>query len=828
MLRLIAAALLVVGSGCVCSVPVPVVPGDCVADMDCPSAEFYFCETITSRCEPSCRADVDCNDRPEAFIIPACEQPQGCHCDHGRCAVALCSADVECGTQACRNGVCVDAPSSGEVARCALTPDFKVLRQGERARFHVAAWNTNDEPVVIPAGPSWTGLDTTPLGNDVELIAPKQENPTPSVIIRASFGAVSCEARAIVLPREVAGQVAISIVDERTGRPLAGAKLVLSAADGTIIQQGGADFLESDAAGFVRLTHSGAAFSVSAFHLDYAYLTVANLDPMTSRLAIAVRRNPIDTYGGFAGTFDDVPINSNLHFGRTGFSMGGELAHEDLSEPPGPIVPIDLLVGTIQRRALPVPAGSFIRLGDQAIKAQVAAHGRNGTCGDEQLSSAGACGEGSVWAITANLTVGDLNSTWEEIVDSDQFSLLRRIGNYRKFSSSLVRDVRFGLRPTPLAPGGTPDFSDQSHFTPLTQQFAQLPLAFEFVTKLPGVPRYRGSFVERAFLVGGALVPGRGFVPLGLGTGENSQIIDSQVEGRDDLFSGQVAVRMAPTHHGLEGAPYLLVSQLSSTSALTDARAGKALSALITRFPDNRLQFDSTGTRALVDLSVQAFLPMPEGGQFDFVTRRFTLPAQPAEVSVLRVSFTDPLTTQWEVLVDPRSPAFTLPTVPGTLRDRVLANGSRARMSVQSLRVSSSTGFSAYLGTYGTSSDISASLNAFSFVDVRPATITFKWPDLATTTLTRGTRLVLFVEGFAVGQGSGHDGVVALTFPGASGCPAALLRTEARNAGSGILEYDLPQTCTGTNITILAELVGTDGATALVPPIARTITVSIP
>jgi hypothetical protein len=180
-------------------------------------------------------------------------------------------------------------------------------------------------------------------------------------------------------------------------------------------------------------------------------------------------------------------------------------------------------------------------------------------------------------------------------------------------------------------------------------------------------------------------------------------------------------------------------------------------------------------------------------------------------VSVLRVSFNDGFPTSWDVLVDPASPGFTLPPVPGTLRDRLFSNGERSRWSVQAQRLEGVDTFTKYLQA------TEPVLTGFFWEELRAVRLILESP----AAISPGSNVTLDVEGFVLGTGPADDGVIALSFAGGTNCPSELVRYPT----SG--QYRLPPACVGRAVTIRAELMERDGTTPLSPPVAWTITVAI-
>ncbi|MFZ5439149.1 MAG: hypothetical protein ACOZQL_04030 [Myxococcota bacterium] len=839
---------------------------ECVDDSDCPDPTYFFCNTVTFKCEPSCRTAAQCNNRPQQYALDFCGGSLGCQCDEGKCVGSLCSSDSDCGSQVCRNGACVAPPAASTVAKCAISPDFQVFPAGGKAKFFVSAWDANNNPVVIKDGATWTAVGNavtgSGTGNSAEFTAGTAAVTTATASIQAAFGSVNCQAKAIVLAAPAANQLAVSVIDELSGRPVTGAKVVLSQTNGTIIQQMGADSVDTDAAGSatLALTGSPASVTVSVFHADFSYVTVANYATAGSRfLSFALRRNALDTYGGYKGGFSNVPATSNVHAALAGMSLAGSITNLNLTQLLGPSVPTDVVIGSaINQMDVPIPAGAFLGFGDQKIKDSIAGQGVNGVCvdsmgnADEAKIVAGTCGTRTAWALAGDVPLGDLpiDAVAGGLDNINIGQLLARIVPiFKKFNSSIVRDVQFTLKPTPGASMGNPDYTDQSHYTTAQHDFTQIPLAFSFVTKMPELPKFKGTYVDGVAIIGGANMPGRGVVPLGIGVGVNvATPIDGQIDKLDPLAAGQIGVRMAPTHHGLEGAHYGLLMAAISAKALSDASAGIGASALFPRLPGNKLTFDPTGATP-IDVSSQTFPAFPEGAKFNFTStasgalgaRSFALAAVTG-VNVLRVSFSDNLETRWDVIVDPSSPGFSLPTVPGALRDRLFDNGNamtgnRSSYVVQAFRMvkdplttgSPAITFNTYVEANDTNADRTTDfLTAFSFLNYAPPSIGFKTPSANPATIAAGSKLVLEVKSFVVGTAGTDDGVVKLSFTGGSGgCVDAVINAETPMKGSGEVEYTLPTACTGMGVSIKAELLKTDGATPIAPAVSKTITATI-
>lgn len=836
----------------------------CEEDSDCGDPSYFFCNTVTAECEPSCRTNAHCNMRPAGAELTQCAGALGCQCDDAKCVGTLCSSDSECGAaQVCRSGECVTPPAATTVAKCQITPDLVVMRTGSSAKFYASAWDAQNAPVVVKDGATWAAVGTAVTGSgsgdSATFTAGTTAVDMATTSVEATFGTTKCQAKVIVLATpSAADEIAVSVIDELSGRPVAGAQVMLSAGDGTPVLQGANPTLPTNAQGYAVLNGFAAGQSVTVFHTDFSYVTVANYAGTTRFLSFALRRNALDKHGGYKGEFTNVPATSNVHAALGGMSLAGSITNLNISQLLGPSIETDIAIGSaINEQDVPIPAGVSLGFGTQQIKPKFAGLGLNGTCldgtgaPDEANITAGTCGTRTAWALSGDVPLSDLPiSAVAGGLDNINIGelLASVLPIFKKFNSTISRDVQFSLRPF-TTPGEYGDILNDAAYTTQNLDFTQIPLAFSFVTNMPALPRYKGSYADGVAIIGGANVIGRGVVPLGIGVGVNlddtAGAIDDKIDAIDELAVGQIGVRMAPTHHGLEGSQYGLLAAAISAKALNDASAGIGASALFTRLPGNKLLFDPKGATP-IDLSGQVFPTFPEGAKFNFSStadgalagRSFSLTAQTG-VQVIRVSFADDLETRWDVLVSATAPAFTLPLPPAGTRDRLFADGNsvgtaRSEFVVQAFRMAKDASaatpapisFADYVElNENNAADTTNHLTAFSFLTYAPPDVKFTTP-AASGTVAKGSKLALEVSGFSIGTAAANDGVVRLTFTGGTNCPDAIVKTETM-AGNGKLEYTLPADCVGAAIVTRAELLKIDEATPIVPAVARTITLTI-
>lgn len=845
--------------------------GGCFEDVDCPDPRFFFCNTTTSQCEPSCKVRNDCTaDARGQYALAECAGGLGCQCDEGKCVAGLCGSDSDCGASAvCRNGACVTAPAASTVDRCVVLPDYAVLKAGTQQKFHVEAFAADGSPIVLKDGVTWSAAN----GGTIAATAGNVNSATftagnaaaaEAVGVTATIGSKSCTARTVTLDGTVgANEIAVVVTDELTGRGISGATVLASDATGAPI---GAT-ATTNASGYVKLTGiAGAEISVSVFSANYNYLTIANYDTTGSKfLSFVLRRHQNDKYGGQKGTFKNVPTTSNVHAAISGMSIAGSVTDLSLTQLLGNTVPTRVKIGNaIDQMDVPLPAGVYLGFSDQQIKTQVAAQGLAGVCsaakGGETAIANGTCGTRTGWALAGDVPLGDLPiDAFAGGTDNLDFGMIlpRVLPIFRRFNSSIVRDVEFSLKDTPkdavtMAPqfkdAGTEDFTVADHdFSPP----GAVPLAFNFVNRVPDLPKFRNTFIDGVVVLGGANVPGRGVVPLGLGVAVNDNG-DAKIDKVADLpADGLVQLRMAPTHHGTEGAEYGILALGVSFKSFQDSSAGVATSGIFAHPTENKLAFDPTGANPV---ALPGPFPLfPEGAKYNYAStasgglngRTFRIPGFTTTsnpTTLIRVTFTDAFEHRWVVLADPAKVAatgFTLPAVPGGAVDRTFSNGmstgTRSTLLVQTIRLSATPAVAtpptmAYkdlVEANNTNADrLTDFTTAFSFIDYARPTLSWKTPG-AGGTIMKGTNAVISVKNFKIGNmaANGDDGFVKITFTGGTGCTEASGQTETM-AGSGDVNVMIPSTCTGQMITATAKLVDVNGAD-LNPPVTAVQTITV-
>ena len=277
------------------------------------------------------------------------------------------------------------------------------------------------------------------------------------------------------------------------------------------------------------------------------------------------------------------------------------------------------------------------------------------------------------------------------------------------------------------------------------------------------------------------------------------------------------------------------------------------MSALFARVPGNKLVFDPKGATPM-DVSGQAFPAFVEGAKYNYTdtdrngiaARTVRLPAVPANVAIVRASFTDDLGRHWDVVADAASvtTGFRLPVPPAPLADRTFAMGlastGRAGLIMQGMRLAAdATAASPTALTFknlvefndANLDSVTHHLTAFSVVDYATPSVAITDPKAGTATVAKSYKFVVQVGHFGIGTTAEDDGVVRLSVKDSAGaaitgCDDMVLDTETTK-GNGTLEKTLPAACAGTGLKVTATLLDTGKVAPIEPQVSTQITLTI-
>ena len=813
----------------------------CAVDQDCVDPDLFICDTATSRCVAACRTEADCRgERRGIHALSVCDDAggRGCMCDMNRCLPAVCAADSDCDSdEACRDGACVAPPEPSLAASCEVTPAVVVGSPGLAVDFRVWVRDAAGRPWVPRDGMSWRALTPSVTGDGTGAVGRfvLAEPASEHVAVGVQVGGASCSARVTVLPPDVAeGGVRVLVVDSQTGWPVPLAVVAVSDDDGA---QTAAMVTNADGAAWVP---ARGEVGLTAYHSDFGYLTLAHHDASRFRdVRLALVRNPLDRFGGVRGEFPTVEgtltAGSLLRVGVAGLSVPGLPSDQSSDFVLGPEreVPLPVwAVGVPGSQNLSLPSGAALWMADRQVP-EVALPGVAGLCDgafpgglDAALTArAGACGTRTAWALTGVLSLADLPLGALQPKIDPLLQLGRLLQRSPRFFSLLARDTAFTLAPTPGIDVGEPDVGAAEYAQPLPFGDSRgVRLSFPFVVRVPSLPQYLGTYLDRAYVLGAVDAPGRGLVPLGLGAAANTSPADPNTDA--DVRLGQpglVPVRMAPAHGGLEGQPYRLL-----VVAVGEAADGSlATSTLVKTFPGPR--FDPEG---LQPVSMDAgFLSLPEAARYNFdgeshqglEGREFKATVDP-RANLVRAEFSTRAGRRWTVLMPPDDldDGVQVPRPPFGFEDRTYASplgSTRSRLHVEVLRAAALTrregeSVARLVAADGPRMERLAELtDAVASVRLGHPEVTWLHPEADGQRLARGSAVRLRVTGFRLGAPPEGQGRVHIRLQGGAGCVGPFdTEQDTPTHGMGELELGMPEDCQGVGATLTATLVGPDGA----------------
>jgi hypothetical protein len=797
-----------------------------------------------------CTKNQDCFDAA---------QPQ-CNVTSGKCEATSCSADAQCGALVCRNGQCTAPPDASSVARCEISPSPLLIKKGEQRRVSVTAFDSTGRTVLIPSGPSWNVVANAPVSisglGQAATVTGIAVAVDATDAVTATFGTRVCSAKAIVLSDTLAaGRVGVVVVDEATKRPVSKAVVLVSDSSGAVVAQPSNESVATDSRGYAEVFVGPlTTVTLSVFSSDFDYVTAVNVATNASPIfAFSVRRNNFATSGGIQGTYANAPATSAARLGIAGLSLTSSVVDISASQLLGASVPTDIRIPPlVNQKAVPVPQGVYIAFGSEAIKTQFSARGSAGVCRlssgeiDEARTDLGACGSSAVWAFggdvpTRELPLGLLLGGGQNAKPGEFLSAF--IPLFKRFSSSLLRTVEYDMKPL----ASLPTANDTTHFAKADLPFAQQALSFAFAVKSPLLPEQQLAPASSVLLLGGAQTAMHGFVPLAIGAGVNSaQPLDRLVDKADDLSAaGLIGLRMAPPHHGLEGAPLRLL--LSAFGGSTVGPQGTFSASMVAGLAQNVLPNDPTGLTP-VDLSARPFLNVPRA-RYNFLdTVNNTLNGRELSVadgagpqSVLRAQFVDSAGRRWVVLASGAETSVRIPKPPAPFEDRTFAAGlvpgERSSFSVQSLQlkesdteVSPRIEFQRLMALNAFNlDDLSQWLSDASQVTYWRPRIEFATPAVNGVTVAKKSKIQLAVTGASVGM-SVNDSTLKLSFFDANGesalCPPVVL-TQESTPGAQTFELTLADGCVGAGLRLEAALFEPGGIVRVSPPVSSALIVTV-
>ena len=520
---------------------------ECVSQGDVACCVPPFQCTTDESCEAARATEEFCADP---------RYPCTCDVPTGECRTAVCTADVDCADgERCLDGLCVAAPdSSGFVAQILSAPGFG--SSGDEVRLVAVAVDPTDASRVDPTATiSWlvesrdgsivSSDGVVTLGSGVArvraTVAANADDPGDVVSI-------------YVAPPIGLDTVLVWVFDESRREPIARAR-VLVGDEEFVTDTTGAAFVPATGPVDVHVLADGFAY-VSVLGVTGNSVAVplpVNARAQFSRPATAeecVASDPsltatfqsegcggagqedclcfelenVDVVAG-APSFAALPAFGDTEVTISGFSLGNSLLDLNFDLILGPSV--DRTLGPPINQDGDIPSGVTLTFnGDALIGSFVAT---------------APVGARSLWTIGGRIALNDI--------------LLDVVG-------SLSGDLDIGAIIATVLPFFENFYSDVSPRLPLLAEGTfpvrdpelalSVPTQRRVAIEVPTLPALDRGFADTLIVLGGALVPGEGFIPLGITGGADATgnaTPDGEVDGDTDTpEKDPLSMAMAPMH----------------------------------------------------------------------------------------------------------------------------------------------------------------------------------------------------------------------------------------------------------------------------------------
>lgn len=635
----------------------------CTSDAACPAS--FVCREGACEELPRCLGDANCAsgeicEAAHCHAVPPCAEEGDCDaaedCIAGLCVPHVCRGDADClEGRICTGGRCQAPASTSLVFRVVILSPGGIIRRGETVALTAMALDQRDRAV---EGVSFDWSSSVPdrVAADAASGLLRGGDQAGTAEIRATARGTSITSEPVAFTNLLdlePGRLRIALIDRVTGAPVQGAKVKVGAE-------------VHDASGILVVADPGGPLDISAFHGSYDYLTVLGTAARDLVLPLTPRTTR-DPAAGLTGEIDlrQVSTDGPVRIGLAGLSSARPLSDLDLQGLFGDTFVSEVNIPGTGSFSLPLPGGmtlaveviagvavnvkaSYFTRGDAGLRAAWALGGRvdlaevGGFFGGGGGGAGGGGGGGTAGVLRAVLPF------------------------FERFDHGALPAL--AIQALPLVVDGrdidgdgdtTEKVPDWEHFRRATIAVRQRQsLRTEVV--LADLPASARGASGAAMLVPGALVPGTGFIPLGLGAA-----FDEDGDGKVD----PVVLRSAPPHSGLSVGRYALVAIAASLGG----------TALPTSFTARTGTWEDLPTR----LELGAFLPVPEGATWTPASRTLRMPAAPGARLVRVVFFGD--SGAWEVYAAAATSERTaaLPAAPEGSAD--LAAGAAARIEAISL-----------------------------------------------------------------------------------------------------------------------------------------------
>jgi hypothetical protein len=644
----------------------------------------------------ACETDDDCEAAREAEGFCS-DDRYACTCNvtDGTCSSFICATDDECEEDTiCRSGSCVEEGSrEGLVAR--IVSPGGVIFEGETRTLVAVAVDPEDPTRVFDdVAITWSSdeVGRVSIGETTGVIVGEAEAGEAIITARVADNEEDPGSSVtIVNYEETDAPVRVVVISEDQRMPVSGAQVVFEFGD--------AGFRVTGADGVAELSEDPGAYYVHVTHPDYGYVSFVGLDSeTTSDLLVSLPPNAfvevvpeseldegsdlpcqeidgetlcydLEGVGAVVGypDFEVVANEGEVDVAITGFGLGNSLLDLNFEIIVGPNIKRDLSDGPIPVDDLAeIPGGVTMAFNrDPFVPTYVAT---------------ALPGERTIWSLGGRVSLSENPNLLPDILEQIDGDI--ELGQIIAVILPLFQDFYSGIET-----GLEVELAEEGELS-LSRFDTRLdvPMARRVFVDAPTIPSSEQRPLETGIFLAGAMVPGQGFIPLGI----TAAVDDADGTPADGVLDGDtetstvidpLPMNLAPIHGGIESplTEYLIVAvALGLRDPPGDQPNRENTAGTILRVPAGEfLPSEVTFPNA-------SFPEVAEGSTYDPETRTVTItpPAGDAP-DFYRLLFKSERGRIWQIHVPP-----TLTSVPVADLESLLGAEDRAageRPSVLSL-----------------------------------------------------------------------------------------------------------------------------------------------
>jgi hypothetical protein len=517
----------------------------CDDDADCSAREMCAEDGVCVE-RPECLLDEDCGDEEiclngQCTFAPDCEADADCEdgfeCVGEQCYETVCRGAEDCpDDQFCNAGECVDPPSA---ASCFVGAQTAVISEDQQYRLE--AFAVDDQGDGIPANFEWTSTNTGVASIDASGPFAVGEGGTGTTTVTAVLTetGTTCSGEIILTGQEPVsmGNLRVVVTDAESGQAVSGAEVVLG--DGTTAS--------TTASGVATLNAVQGTYDISVFSDPHNFVTVTDVQATDVRISVSPRRGngPV---AGFTGEFDLTQISSTGDFtlGLAGASIAGGLLNLDLERLLGDPFLTQMEIPGVGNQEVPLPGGLVIFGQVFGLDLDFKSTYYANTSGGARIG----------WGLAGKVPAQRLISLFQGGGGGAGDVLTTLLPLFNRFDHA-TQPLNLTEEPRVQDTTDLDGDGDTTEMVPDYDVFPQVELGphvrQNLVTDVDvsNFPQMTDGAAEVAVLVGGTVLSGPGYVPLGI-----SATSDEDGDGVPDTRR----LTMAPPHGSVAGGRFGVVA----------------------------------------------------------------------------------------------------------------------------------------------------------------------------------------------------------------------------------------------------------------------------